>query len=62
MNTSQRIEDVAKHFMTDDDEAVVLISDVVQRSVGPEFSVQPIGQHILRGRHAATNVFRLEAS
>ncbi len=62
VNTAQRIEDVAKDFMTDDDEAVVLISDVVQRSVGPEFSAQPIGQHILRGRHAATNVFRLEAS
>ena len=62
VNTAQRIEDAAKDFMTDDDEAVVLISDVVQRSVGPEFSAQPIGQHILRGRHAATNVFRLEAS
>ena len=62
VNTAQRIEDVAKEYMTDDDEAVVLISDVVQRSAGLECSALPIGQHVLRGRHEVTNVFRLEAS
>ena len=62
VNTAQRIEDVAKECMTDDDEAVVLVSDVVLRSAGAGCSAQPIGQHVLRGRHEATNVFRLEAS
>ncbi|CCF00988.1 putative adenylate/guanylate cyclase (plasmid) [Sinorhizobium fredii HH103] len=62
VNTAQRIEDVAKKCMTDEDEAVILVSDAVLRSAGPECSAQPVGEHILRGRHEATNVFRLEAS
>ena len=62
VNTAQRIEDVAKECMTDHDEVIVLISDVVLRSAGSECLAQPIGQHVLRGRHGATNVFRLEAS
>nr|WP_048655327.1 adenylate/guanylate cyclase domain-containing protein [Sinorhizobium fredii] len=62
VNTAQRIEDVAKKCMTDEDEAVILVSDAVLRSAGPECSAQPVGEHILRGRHEATHVFRLEAS
>ena len=62
VNTAQRIEDVAKERMTDDDEAVVLVSDVVLRSAGSGCSAQPIGQHVLRGRHEATSVFRLKAN
>ncbi len=59
VNTAQRIEEVAKEYMADEDEAIVLVSDVVLRSVGSHCSAQPVGQHILRGRREATNVFRL---
>lgn len=62
VNTAQRIEDVAKKCMSDEDEAIILVSDAVLRSAGPECSAQPIGEHILRGRHEATNVFRLVAN
>ncbi|GEC34087.1 adenylate/guanylate cyclase domain-containing protein [Sinorhizobium fredii] len=62
VNTAQRIEDVAKKCMTNEDEAVILVSDAVLRSAGPECSAQPVGEHILRGRHEPTHVFRLEAS
>jgi adenylate cyclase len=46
VNTAQRIEDVAKKCMTDEDEAVILVSDAVLRSAGPECSAQPVGEHI----------------
>jgi adenylate cyclase len=59
VNTAQRIEDVAKDCMTDNDEAVVLVSDAVLQAVGSSFAGQFIGQHMLRGRQTATNVFRL---
>jgi adenylate cyclase len=59
VNTAQRIEDVAKECMTDTDEAVVLVSDIVLRSVGSHFAAQSVGQHLLRGRQATTDVFRL---
>ena len=59
VNTAQRIEEVAKECMTDDDEAVVLVSDVVFRSAGSVSAPISVIQHVLRGRHGATNVFRL---
>ena len=59
VNTAQRIEEVAKECMTEDDEAVVLVSDVVFRSAGSGCAPLSVGQHVLRGRHGATNVFRL---
>jgi class 3 adenylate cyclase len=59
VNTAQRIEEIAKGCMTDEDEAIVLVSDVVLRSVGPACSVEPVGQYILRGRRESTNVFRM---
>lgn len=59
VNTAQRIEDVAKDWMTDNDEAVVLASDVVLQAVGSRFAAQSVGQQILRGRQATTDVFRL---
>ena len=59
VNTAQRIEEVAKECMTNDDEAIVLLSDVVFRSAGSECLALSAGQHVLRGRHEATNVFRL---
>ncbi len=59
VNTAQRIEEVAKECMTDDDEVVVLVSDVVFRSARSGCSALTVGQYVLRGRHEATNVFRL---
>ena len=62
VNTAQRIEDVAKETMSDDDQAVILVSDVVLRAAGTGYSAQPIGRHVLRGRHEATDVFRLKTT
>lgn len=59
VNTAQRIENVAKECMMEQDEAVVLVSEVVLRSAGSPGPTQPVGRHILRGRREATNVFRL---
>ena len=59
VNTAQRIEEIGKECMTDEDEAVVLVSEVVVRSVEPGCSVQPVGQYVLRGRRNPTNVFRM---
>jgi adenylate cyclase len=59
VNTAQRIEERAKDYMTDDEEAVVLVSEVVLQSVRSPGSAQPVGRHILRGRQEATNVFKL---
>ncbi|MGH6893218.1 MAG: adenylate/guanylate cyclase domain-containing protein, partial [Dongiaceae bacterium] len=59
VNTAQRIEEIAKECMMDEDEAIVLVSEVVLRSVGSPCPAEPVGQHVLRGRREATNVFRL---
>ncbi|WP_072379209.1 adenylate/guanylate cyclase domain-containing protein [Rhizobium tibeticum] len=59
VNTAQRLQEVAKACMTDDDQAVILVSDIVLRSAGSGCPARPVGQHVLRGRHEATNVFRL---
>ena len=59
VNMAQRIEEVAKEGMKCDEEAVVLVSDVVVRRVGTVWSAEPVGRHILRGRHEATAIYRL---
>lgn len=59
VNTAQRIEEIAKEYMTDDDEAIVLVSEVVLRSVGSPDPAEAVGRHVLRGRREATTVFRL---
>ncbi|KQW77835.1 adenylate/guanylate cyclase domain-containing protein [Ensifer sp. Root127] len=59
VNTAQRLEEVAKECMTDDDQAVILVSDIVLRSAGSGCLARSVGQHVLRGRHEVTNVFRL---
>jgi class 3 adenylate cyclase len=59
VNMAQRIEEVAKEGMEDDEETVVLVSEAVVRCVGTVWSVEPIGRHTLRGRHEATTVYRL---
>jgi adenylate cyclase len=56
---AQRIEDVAKQVMTEDDEAVVLVSEAVLRSADMPFPAQPVGRHTLRGRQELTEIFRL---
>ena len=59
VNIAQRIEEIAKECMTGDDQTVVLVSEVVLRSVASPCAAQPIGRHVLRGRRGATTVFRL---
>jgi adenylate cyclase len=59
VNTAQRIENIAKECMTVEDEAVVLVSDAILRAVASNYSVEPIGRRVLRGRQEATDVFRL---
>ena len=59
VNTAQRIEEIAKECMTEEDEAIVLVSEVVLRSVEPSSAAQSVGLRVLRGRKEATHVFRL---
>ena len=59
VNTAQRIEEIAKECMTHEDEAIVLVSEVVLRSVEPSFAAQSVGLRVLRGRKEATHVLRL---
>jgi adenylate cyclase len=59
VNMAQRIENVAKQSMTEDDEAVVLVSEAVVRSADLSLAVKPIGRRTLRGRQGLTEIFRL---
>lgn len=59
VNTAQRIEEIAKECMTDEDEAIVLVSEVVLQSVGSPCPAKAVGRHVLRGRREATSVFKL---
>jgi adenylate cyclase len=59
VNMAQRIENVAKQSMTEDDEAVVLVSEAVLRSANLSLAAKPIGRHTLRGRQELTEIFRL---
>jgi class 3 adenylate cyclase len=59
VNTAQRIEEIAKECMTDEDEAIVLVSEVVLRSAEPSSAAQSVGLRVLRGRKEAIHVFRL---
>jgi adenylate cyclase len=45
--------------MTDEDEAIVLVSEAVLQSAGSSGTAAAVGQHVLRGRREATTVFRL---
>jgi adenylate cyclase len=60
VNVAQRIEDVAKECMTNEDEAILLVSDIVVRAAGFGSKAQPVGRHMLRGRKEATSIFRLQ--
>jgi len=59
VNMAQRIQEIARDSMTREEEAVVLVSEDVLRSVRSAYPTQPIGRHTLRGRREATNIFRL---
>ena len=59
VNTAQRIEEIAKECMTDDDEATVLVSEVVLQLAEPSSAAQSVGLRVLRGRKEAMHVFRL---
>jgi adenylate cyclase len=59
VNTAQRIENTAKECMSAEDEAVVLVSKAVLQAAQSDYSAEPIGRRILRGREEATDVFRL---
>jgi adenylate cyclase len=59
VNTAQRIGEVAKECMRDEEEAVVLVSEVARRSAGSKYPAQSAGRHILRGRREATSIFKL---
>jgi adenylate cyclase len=59
VNTAQRIEDIAKEHMAEEDEAVALASEAVLRSVGASCAARSVGRYTLRGRREATTVFRL---
>ena len=59
VNTAQRLEQVAKSYMAEEEEALVVVSDVVIRSARDPGPAVLVSQQILRGRQAGTDVFKL---
>jgi adenylate cyclase len=58
VNTAQRIEEIAKDYLAEDD-VVVFASDAVVQAAGTFCTAHFVGQYRLRGRREATGVFRL---
>ncbi len=61
VNVAQRLEALGKELDTRDSEIAILISGQTAALLGPSFEVRPLGDHQLRGRHTATEVFELVA-
>ena len=59
VNTAQRIENIAKEYLAEDEDVVVLASEAVLQAAGPSFAAQSVGWYTLRGRREATNIVRL---
>jgi class 3 adenylate cyclase len=61
VNVAQRLEALGKELDTRDSEIAILISGQTAAMLGASFEVRPLGDHQLRGRHTATEVFELVA-
>jgi len=59
VNAAQRIEQLGRRFLADEDEVIVLFSSATERALSPSIGRTPIGTFTLRGRVATVPVFRL---
>ncbi|WP_343074110.1 adenylate/guanylate cyclase domain-containing protein [Microvirga zambiensis] len=59
VNMAQRIEDVAKELMAEDDEVIVLASEAALGAASGSVVAQAVHRYTLRGRRDATTVVRL---
>jgi adenylate cyclase len=59
VNVAQRLEQLGKQFDTGAGDAIVLLSAAAAALLPADFPRQPHGEHALRGRDEATEVFRL---
>ncbi len=61
VNTSERLERLAREISDADAEVATLISGETAMQLGPEFLISPIGRKVLHGRHQGTDVFILKS-
>ena len=59
VNIAQRLEQMGRELITEQDDIVVLASDAVARKAGPDNGLEPAGTRILRGRERPVQVRRL---
>ena len=59
VNIAQRLEELAKEFMTADDEVVALASEATLVGLDTVALAESVGRHMLRGRRVAIEVYRL---
>lgn len=58
VNTGSRMEQLGKE-LAPDREVVILVSGTTARGLGGAFTLQPLGQHMVRGRRELIDVFEL---
>lgn len=59
VNVAQRLEALGKELDARETETVILLSGATAALLGERFELRPLGDHQLRGRRAATEVFEL---
>lgn len=62
VNTTQRIEQLAKIVCTDQQTVAVLVSEQTQAQSGPGFRFADAGSHAVRGREEWVQIFRLDVT
>ena len=59
VNTAERLEQLAREYMDEDEEVAVLASAATLQAVGSTSQAQQVGRHKLRGRREAMEVYKL---
>lgn len=61
VNIGQRVEELGREMLLDDEQVVILVSAGSVNHLSPELRdrLSPLGEHRLRGRSEALEVFRL---
>jgi adenylate cyclase len=60
VNTTQRLEELARDLGSYDDEVYALVSAATRSRLGEDLSVTSLGRHLLRGRRDPLEVYRLD--
>ena len=59
VNIAERLEELAREYMTSDDEVVALASEATLVGLDTVASAESVGRHTLRGRREAIEVYRV---